>query len=72
MTMHPVESSNIKAIGYDSATKTLRVQFTGSGTYDFSDVSPSKHAALMKAKSKGKHFAAHIRHDHDFTRLEEE
>lgn len=59
-TMKPVSSTNVKAVGYDHATRTLRVQFE-SGTYDYADVGPEKHAGLMGAESKGSFIAAHIK-----------
>ena len=71
MQLHPVKSSNIKAVGYDPATKTLRVQFHSSGSYDFHQVAEHHHGKLMQADSPGKYFQAHIRHSHDFTKLEE-
>ena len=72
MTMHRVKSSNIKAIGYDEPTKTMRVEFHSSGTYEFQNVSAAKHQRLMSAESVGKHFQAHIRHSHDYRKLEDE
>lgn len=35
MTMHPVVSDNIRAVGYDSGNRTLRVQFRNGRTYDY-------------------------------------
>lgn len=67
--MKPVKSSNIKAIGYNPLDRTLRVEFIGSGIYNFHDVSPQEHAALMAAESHGKHFQTYIRHSHEFTKL---
>jgi hypothetical protein len=58
MTM--VESSNIGAIGYDSDTKTLRVLF-GTRCYDYADVPPEIHAALMESDSKGSFVARQIK-----------
>lgn len=70
MTLQPIAgSSNIKAIGYDPSTRKLHVQFHSSGTYEFDDVPPEKHAALVSAQSVGKHFQTHIRYHHDFTKL---
>jgi hypothetical protein len=59
--MERVESSNIKAIGYDPATKTLSVEFRSGHSANYSDVSPEQHADFMAAPSKGKHFHKHIR-----------
>ncbi len=40
MTMHPVISTNVIAVGYDPRTRTLRVQFRSGGTYDYCGVDP--------------------------------
>lgn len=61
MNMVPVESSNIKSVGYDPATRLMSVQFSDGGTYDYEGVEPHHHAAFMAAPSKGKHFHQHIR-----------
>lgn len=58
--MASVESSNIQAIGYDSATKALHVRF-GSGHYVHEGVPPDLHAKLIAADSKGKFYHAHIK-----------
>ena len=71
MKMHPVKSTNIKAVGYDPATQKLHVEFHSTGVYEFDDVSESKHRKLMEAPSIGKHFQQHIRHSHDFRKLDE-
>lgn len=62
--MRQVKSAGIKAIGYDQATKEMRVEFSSGGTYTLSDVSADKHSALMSAKSIGSHFAANFRGQH--------
>ncbi len=77
MEMHRVTSSNLESIGYDPAARELRIQFRDvdgnpGRTYSYEGVSPAKHAALMAAKSKGGHFAAHIRPFHPATRLDPE
>lgn len=58
----PVTSNQVKAIGYDEATKTLAVTFTrGIGAiYHYPDVSKETHDAFMQAESVGKFFGAHI------------
>jgi hypothetical protein len=69
MTMQPVESSNLAEVGHDPATNTLRVKFKNGNVYDFHNVTAEKHQALMDAESKGKHFMTHIRHHHEFRRV---
>jgi hypothetical protein len=59
--LEPVTSSNIAAVGYDHATRTLGVQFKSGGTYHYHDVSPEEHRALVSADSIGSHFHQHIR-----------
>jgi hypothetical protein len=66
MDMKPVKSSNVQAVGYDPASRTMRVQFN-SGTYDYADVAPEKHADLMAADSLGKHLHAHFKGQHETT-----
>lgn len=62
--LKPVESSNIKAVGYDAATHTMQVQFA-SGTYTHSDVSQQQYDAFMAAPSKGKFYHANFRFKHN-------
>lgn len=58
--MKPVSSSNIKAIGYDPATKEMHIDF-GESKYAYDNVPPSAHAAILAAGSVGKHFHANIK-----------
>lgn len=61
--MTPVESNQVKAIGYDAETKTLAVTFTrGAGAiYHYSDVESQVHADFMSAESIGTFFGKHIK-----------
>lgn len=61
--MTPVSSSQLKAIGYDPATKALACQFVhGPGhLYVYPNVEPKVHAEFMAAKSIGKFFGQHIK-----------
>lgn len=75
MEMQPVESSNIHSIGYDPATRTMRIAFRdrkngATRLYEYQGVSPVEHAALIKADSVGGHFHAHVRHRYIGTRVE--
>jgi hypothetical protein len=68
MTMSPVESSFIAAIGYDEPNRILHVELKNGTVYQYEDVPAAKHAALMAAESKGKHLNAHIKGQHGFTK----
>lgn len=61
--MTPVESNQVKAIGYDAGTKTLAVTFTrGPGhVYHYPNVEPELHAKFMEAESKGTFFGQHVK-----------
>ena len=61
-----VESSNIKAIGYDSGQMILFVQFfkgerkNVTGTFMYQEVSSQRYTAFLKAESMGSYFLKEI------------
>lgn len=59
----PVESNQVKAIGYDAERQTLAVTFTrGPGhIYHYPNVEADTASNFMLAESKGKFFTAHIK-----------
>jgi hypothetical protein len=61
--MTPVTSNQIRAIGYDEATKTLAVTFTrGNGAiYHYPNVEPKVYADFIAAESIGSFFGKHIK-----------
>jgi hypothetical protein len=69
MTMVPVTSSNVAAVGHDPASGTLRVKFKSGAIYEYSGVSAAKHQAMMASTSKGKHLAEHVYPHHESTRV---
>jgi hypothetical protein len=54
MTRKPVQSSNMRSIGYDESTKRLKVEFSSGLIYQYNDVPPKMYAALMNAEDKDK------------------
>lgn len=60
MEFVPVESTQFKAVAYDPATKKMQIQFKNS-VYEYSNVQPEDHKALMESSSKGGHFIANIK-----------
>jgi hypothetical protein len=71
MQIDPIESSNLKAVGYDPATRIMRVVFRSGKTYDYGDVTPEDHELFINSKSKGAHFSKHIRNCHECTQHSE-
>jgi len=59
MLMIRVNSSAIRAVGYDGYT--LSVEFHNSGVYDHPGVPYEVYAALMQATSKGSFYNRNIR-----------
>ena len=56
-----VSSSNIAAIAYDDAGRTLGVQFTHGGEYWYHGVPRSVYQGFLGAGSKGHYFGAFVR-----------
>jgi hypothetical protein len=56
-----VKSSNISSIGYDAATKTLEVEFSNSGVYQYKEVPKEVYEGFSKAESIGSYFAKSVR-----------
>ncbi len=75
MSLIPVKSGNIKAVGYDPKARTLTVAFHSGASHDYYDVSPENHAGMMKAhetgESVGKYFHANIRNAHKSKKLDD-
>lgn len=67
--MSPCKSSNIHEHGYDPTTRTLAVRFKGrdgkpGDLYHYHDVTPTTHAAMLKAESIGSFLNAHVKATH--------
>lgn len=61
MKLTPVESSMIRAVGYDDDTRTLVVAFAGGRAYTYADVPRAVYDGLLTAESKGKYLNAAVR-----------
>jgi hypothetical protein len=61
MDMIPVHSSAITAVGYDAATRLMKIRFVEGNTYDFCNVPRSVFDGLLRAASKGGYYSKHIR-----------
>lgn len=61
MLLVPVQSSNLLAIGWDSNTSELQVQFVNGRIYSYQTVPEELYMGLVNAPSKGSFFAQTIR-----------
>ena len=71
INMTPVTSTNILAIGYDTASLTLQVEFKDGHVYQYFDVPVSVYEELMNPPggSHGSYLAAHIKGQYRYARL---
>lgn len=61
MNRIPVESSNLKSIGYDPEQQILEIEFRGNVVWQYRNVPMSVWLELESAPSKGKYFQSQIR-----------
>ncbi len=82
ITMQPVDSSQLVAIGHDPETNTLAIRFfSGWGEkkrigslYHYQNFTAEDFAAFRDAESKGKHFGANIKpfaEKYPYTKIED-
>lgn len=64
-----VSSSNIRAIGYDSGSSTLEIEFNNGCVYQYAGVPQGEFDALMSAASHGTYFSANIKNRYSFVKL---
>ncbi|WP_457809473.1 KTSC domain-containing protein [Kushneria sp. EE4] len=57
----PVRSSAIKAVGYDAATRRMKITFQQGRTYDFCNVPNEVYQGLISASSVGSYYDRVIR-----------
>ncbi len=61
MNRTPVASSNIAAIGYDTANRILEIAFHNGSIYQYFNVPAHIYEGLMRASSHGQYFDAYIK-----------
>ena len=64
MHRQPVDSSNLRSVGYDAATKTLEVEFRSGAVYQYSGVDEETFNRFMASPSKGKFLYRSVRAVH--------
>ena len=64
-----VQSTNIESVGYDTASRTLEIEFHGGRVYQYFDVPDAVHRELMAASSHGTYFASEIKGRFRFARI---
>lgn len=64
-----VQSSNVTAVGFDEATETLEVEFSGGSIYQYYNVPQHLYELFMQAASKGQFLNVYIKNSHAFSRV---
>ncbi|MBQ4470356.1 MAG: KTSC domain-containing protein [Synergistaceae bacterium] len=57
----PVESDDLKSVGYDEKERKLEIEFRNGWIYEYTRVPPEIYGELVKAESKGTYFAKAIK-----------
>jgi hypothetical protein len=61
MQRQPVQSSNLKEVGYDAVARVLEIEFHSGGIYQYSNVPETIYLGLLGASSKGSYFHDNIK-----------
>ncbi len=69
MSLTPVSSSNLAAVGYDAWSRVLVVAFHGDRVYEHYAVPSREYEGLLRAESHGSYYARHIRNRYSYRRL---
>ena len=69
MVWYGVESSMIRAVGYDAEKRILDVAFHRTGVYRYFDVPPKVVEGLLDAESKGSYMRAYIIDEYPWEKL---
>jgi len=66
--MGTVRSEFIAKVGYDSATKTMRVEYVDGAVFDYTGISLSTYKALLRSHRIGRDFVE-LRDQYKFKRV---
>jgi hypothetical protein len=69
MERQRVQSSNVHSVGYDAEKRRLEVEFMAGGVYEYFDVPPETHAALLAAPSIGRYLSLEIKPRHTVRKI---
>jgi hypothetical protein len=61
MKMIPLESEALAAVGYDAASRTLRIRFEHGGLYDYFDVPADVYEGLLTDERPWTTWGDHIK-----------
>ncbi|MDQ0309359.1 hypothetical protein J2S46_003915 [Kitasatospora herbaricolor] len=65
----PVDSSALRSVGYDAASRVLEIEFVSGAVYSYADVPRRVHEELMDAPSHGRCFGRTVRGRYPYRRI---
>lgn len=69
MNRIPVNSTNIRSIGYDKQTATLEVEFTSGDIYQYFNVPEYLYQQFLNASSYGQFLNDNIRYNYRYQKV---
>ncbi len=69
MDRKQISSSRIRSVGYDTATRTLQVEFNNGDIFDYYPVPEDIYRRMMSASSVASFFADRIEEDYSSRRV---
>jgi hypothetical protein len=69
MRRRPVNSSSIRAVGYDGSTRSLELEYVNGSVYQYFDVPQPTYAGMLAAPSIGNYVNTEIKPYYDFTEV---
>jgi hypothetical protein len=69
MDRTPVQSSNLRSVGYDPVRRILEIEFHDGGVYQYQSVDPSVYNGLMSAGSHGSFFHAYVKNIYPYRKV---
>lgn len=61
MDMHPVQSSHMRAVGYEPTSRTMHIQFHNGEVHEYTGVPQPFHDTMMSAESVGSFFHKNVK-----------
>ena len=69
MDRKAITSASVAAIGYDSGTQTLEVEFVKGSVYQYYGMPKHMYEEVMRAASKGGFVNTYIRNSYPYSRV---
>ena len=69
MQRQPVDSSNLRSVGYDAEQQILEIEFKSGSVYQYFNVPATVYEALMSASSKGTYHSQWIKYSYRYAQV---